>query len=491
MENSTILIVDDESIGRETLHDMLINQGYTLDFASNGQECLEKAAKIQPDVILLDVMMPEMDGFDVCRKLRQNEASAEVPVILVTALDDRQARLTGIEAGADDFISKPLDRVELRARLKTITRLNRYRRLQSQRAMFGWVVEQAEDGYILLGDDDDIRYANTKARLYLGLPTEATTAPTGCFQELVTPYYQLIPPASWVNWPHPAPENLPTRHLMRPETATTNLLWLKVDRMDMADRLSDGHLIRLTDVTTDIIEDRLRWSFHAQVSHKLKTPLTHLISGIDLLRNDNGGYSDEQRESFLSLIHQSCLQLQSTMRDIFQYLETRDITHPGHTSCTIQGLCSHIEEAKQDLELSSLIIDETACSGLADIEIAISPRAIKLIIWELFRNAKNFHPDQAPDITVQLERFDDEIRVRVGDNGLILSPKQLEQMWYPYYQAERHFTGQVPGMGLGLAVVAAILLDIGGRYQSYNQESGPGVIIDIAIPIVNPLEVNE
>src|SRR6185503_9985061 len=100
-QNGTILIVDDESGGRETLEALLITQGYSLAFASNGPEALAKAAALMPDLILLDVMMPEMDGFEVCQRLRADPLLAEVPVIMITALDGRDSHLSGIEAGAD------------------------------------------------------------------------------------------------------------------------------------------------------------------------------------------------------------------------------------------------------------------------------------------------------------------------------------------------------------------------------------------------------
>jgi signal transduction histidine kinase/DNA-binding response OmpR family regulator len=128
-QESTILIVDDEAVGRETLEALLMAQGYDLAFANNGAEALSKAGELTPDLILLDVMMPGMDGFEVCRRLRTDPLLAEVPVIMVTALDDRDSRLRGIEVGADDFISKPFDRAELRAKARTVTRLNRYRQL--------------------------------------------------------------------------------------------------------------------------------------------------------------------------------------------------------------------------------------------------------------------------------------------------------------------------------------------------------------------------
>jgi DNA-binding response OmpR family regulator len=126
---ATILIVDDLDANRLTLMELLAADGFHLVEAADGGQALELAAAMPPDLVLLDVMMPGMDGYEVCRRLRADARLAEVPVVLVTALDDQAARLTGIEAGADDFISKPFNRTELRARVRTITRLNRYRRL--------------------------------------------------------------------------------------------------------------------------------------------------------------------------------------------------------------------------------------------------------------------------------------------------------------------------------------------------------------------------
>ena len=131
---SKILIVDDEELGRDTLESLLINEPYQLLFAKDGFEMLKVAKENQPDVVLLDVMMPGMDGFEACEKLRKDPITAETPVIMVTALDDSDSRIRGIEAGADDFISKPFNRLELRARIRTITRLDRYRILLNERS---------------------------------------------------------------------------------------------------------------------------------------------------------------------------------------------------------------------------------------------------------------------------------------------------------------------------------------------------------------------
>lgn len=144
---STILIVDDEFSGRQTLESILEGEGYNIVMAENGPQALSKAKSILPDVILLDVMMPGMTGFEVCEKIRSDPEVAEIPIIILTALDDRDSLLTGLKAGADDFISKPFDRFELRARLIGITRLNRYQKLLQERQKLQKAHKRLMDAY--------------------------------------------------------------------------------------------------------------------------------------------------------------------------------------------------------------------------------------------------------------------------------------------------------------------------------------------------------
>lgn len=130
----TVLMVDDVPANLATLAGTLAGQGYRLLEAKNGEEALALAREHLPDLMLLDVMMPDMDGFQVLRLIRQDPQLREMPVVLVTALDDKDALLEGFEAGTDDFVSKPYRAVELRARVRGILRLNRYRLLLGERA---------------------------------------------------------------------------------------------------------------------------------------------------------------------------------------------------------------------------------------------------------------------------------------------------------------------------------------------------------------------
>lgn len=132
-ERPKILIIDDDAVARAAVEGLLASEPYETYFASNGFDGISMAVNLHPDVVLLDVMMPKMNGFEVCRSIRSMPEIAEAPIILITSLDDHESRIQGLRAGADDFVTKPYNSMELFARLQTILRLNRYRRIAEQK----------------------------------------------------------------------------------------------------------------------------------------------------------------------------------------------------------------------------------------------------------------------------------------------------------------------------------------------------------------------
>lgn len=185
-ESGLVLVVDDQYPNRLLLRDVLEARGYAVTEAISGQEALDAIAERQPDVVLLDVSMPGMDGFEVTRKLRADPATMALPVLLVTALSAREHRLQGMEAGANDYITKPIDRAELVLRVRNAIQMHR-------------LLLQVEDQYRRLRDLEglrdnlvhmlvhDLRTPLTGIRMYLELLREDSrlTRAGGGLRELV------------------------------------------------------------------------------------------------------------------------------------------------------------------------------------------------------------------------------------------------------------------------------------------------------------------
>jgi signal transduction histidine kinase len=131
--NARIMIVDDETAVREVLRGILTDNGYTVESVKSATEAILRLQEVPPDLVLLDIVLPDRSGFEVCRHIRNTEGIAELPVILMTGYGDKESRKQGIEAAADDFLTKPIDPTEFVQRVSNIIELSRYRSLVEER----------------------------------------------------------------------------------------------------------------------------------------------------------------------------------------------------------------------------------------------------------------------------------------------------------------------------------------------------------------------
>jgi CheY-like chemotaxis protein len=128
--NSRLLIADDNQQNCELLEAFLADEGYDIAFACDGRQTLEKVAELHPDLILLDIMMPKLSGYEVCHKLKHEDATKNIPILIVTALNKHGDIEKAVAAGCDDFLTKPVNGLELKTRVKSLLRV---RHLTSER----------------------------------------------------------------------------------------------------------------------------------------------------------------------------------------------------------------------------------------------------------------------------------------------------------------------------------------------------------------------
>jgi PAS domain S-box-containing protein len=164
-----ILVVDDEPYNVELLRGLL-SKKYEVHTAVNGKEAYAKVKDISPDLILLDVIMPEINGYEVCRELKRDKNTMNIPIVMVTCLTDRDDRIKSIEAGADDFLSKPIDWIELDARVKSLLRIKQYLEdLEESKKRILELYDFAPIGYFTFNSDGLISEMNITGGVLLGL----------------------------------------------------------------------------------------------------------------------------------------------------------------------------------------------------------------------------------------------------------------------------------------------------------------------------------
>ncbi|MDO8662479.1 MAG: response regulator [Candidatus Omnitrophota bacterium] len=300
-DKSVILVVDDQFQNIELLEAYLVPQGYEIVKASSGEEALEKIVNNQIDLVLLDVMMLKMSGIDVLKKLRADEKTKAIPVVMVTVLKETEDKVKALEAGCDDFISKPVDKVELLARVKSILKISHYRRQLEEKDKFKAVVDKVSDGIAICRPDYLIKDCNAAVLKYLNI---SDTKDINLVETLFKNYSVSIKKEALVD----LTITHKTFDIVRQKSETSEALYLEVN-LNMI-KNSAGELLSivfiLRDVTAARVEEFQKQDTLTLISHKLRTPLGAISGNISLLQNGSyGALNEEQKKAIGSISKQS------------------------------------------------------------------------------------------------------------------------------------------------------------------------------------------
>ncbi|MCB1140977.1 MAG: response regulator [Leptospiraceae bacterium] len=470
-----ILIIDDDENSRTSLEFLLLPEKYSLETAPNAKEGFRKTLEWIPDVIICDIMMPEVNGLEFCKMVRSNPLVAQIPIILLTSLSDRNSKLLGLESGADDFLSKPVDSGELKARLRTTLKLNRFQEIDRSRKQLKWILENSEDGFLILDSSQKIVYSNDKASLFMGLKKDEYKERIINFKEIVQKKYSPQPEEAWTTWPVQSEDT--KFYLVSPETSVSNSFWLEVKSLPNREERMVENVIQLRDVSPQINANIIWSTLLRSMSHKIRTPVGGVFSSLELLSIS----LDEDIESFKSYVgtaYESADRLRGVVEDIFSYIQAPLIKNSSD-KINSEKLFGIITKVGKELQVEPAINFETD----GDFNLGFSVESMEMIFNEILENSKKFHPQHSPKLEIRIHSTDAKLSIDIRDNGIHLSPEQLEKVWIPFYQGEKFNTGEVPGVGLGLSTVSLLMWNIGGKYLIKNREGVKGIIVELDFPL--------
>jgi K+-sensing histidine kinase KdpD len=212
--------------------------------------------------------------------------------------------------------------------------------------------------------------------------------------------------------------------------------------------------------------------------------MTGILGGLDLLAHDAGHLSASDIQELAKLALDGAYRLHQTVESVLRCSRFRDALSENG-GCSLTEIAAWVAQVARSLTLSNVAM--ALPPALAATQVTLGPQAMELILLELLGNAWKFHPQQTPVVKISAERESERaVRLRVEDDGLHLSPEQLAQAFMPYAQGEKYFTGEVAGLGLGLAQVATLVWSVGGSVRISNRCDAVGVAVELILPLYSP-----
>ena len=503
---ATILIVDDEPHNRKLLDTLLRHEGYLAISAATGEEALLSVAQHAPDLILLDVMMPGMNGYEVARRLKANPATSNTPIIMVTALIDRHARMTALDAGVEEFLTKPVDRIELGLRVRNLLRLKEYsdflqnhNRVLEQQVVartaelqkFRQAMDAAADGiYLINRRTMRCDYVNATACALLGYTREELLqlCPSKLHEQMSCEQLECIFDAV-ING-QGSHETIKTQ-LLRKNGST-----LPAELQRQCLRSGEDWLI--VEVVRDITErnrleqktleqaqklvdlDRRKDEFLAMLSHELRNPMAALSGAVHLLRMQKNEAPLQQQGR--SIIERQVGHLKHLVDDL---LEVSRITMGSMRLRQQQTSLTSVVERALETANPYIVQRRHALEVLLPPEpIFLHADAVRLeqVLVNLLTNAAKY-TDEGGCIWLSIEREGLHAVLRVRDTGIGITPELLPRIFELFTQAERSLDRSQGGLGIGLCLVQRLVELHHGSVEA-NSVVGQGSEFIVRLPMM-------
>lgn len=479
MKKHKILIVDDEPNNLKILRQILRDH-YQLIFALSGTKALESVTTHQPDMVLLDIMMPDMNGYEVCEKLKANPATQEIPVIFISAMNEEKDESRGFDVGAVDYIQKPVSAPIVLRRVQMHLSLVRVAELKNSEARMKAILNASVEGIITISERGIIESVNPAATRLFGYTAE----------EMVGHNVNMLTPS-----PHKERHDGYLKRYI--DTGEARIVGIgrevEVVRKDgstiplalsVSNVVLDNRRIftgMLHDLTARKEADRLKNEFVSTVSHELRTPLTSLYGSLKLVLAGVTGAIPEKAKKMLTIAHNNSERLNLLINDILdiQKMEAGRMTYQFQPL----DVTALVKKAVEDNRgyASRLHVHLTLLEPLPQ-QVFVQGDEMRLcqVLANMLSNAAKFSPSEG-SVEVLVERLEGRVRFSVTDHGPGIPEAFQARVFNKFAQEDSSDTRQKGGTGLGLSIAKTLVEDHHGEI-GFRTQPGEGTVFFFQLP---------
>jgi len=508
-ENSelTVLLVDDNPQNLKVLYETLKDKGYRLLIANDGEKALDLAHRHHPEVILLDIMMPEMDGYEVCERLKADPRTVDTAVVFLSALDDLQAKVRGFSLGGADYISKPFQSQEVIARVSTHARVIRLERelqarnreLQGDQAR---ILNSISEGIYGLDEDGVIEFANPAAGMVMGCEVEALV---GCsffdlhFSTAVDNKDSLPVMATCKQG---IAENQRDIRMLRADGTSFPAEYRATPKLDGGEL--HGAVVVFRDITVELENEEALEEARATVQEQ-RDQLAH-TSRLTTMGEMAAGFAHEVNQPLTAITNYARVSKRMMAKeqpDLPLLQETLDkIEAQSHraseiirrirrfmkkpaTGKEVLAVPALLEDTRQfaevDMRNNEGGIELDLEEGLPDV--LADPVQVQQVALNLIRNALEATRSAGSDspVVVSAHRCGEQcVRIQVVDHGVGVPEEAEDKLFHPFY------TTKDDGMGIGLATCRSLIQAQGGDI-GFERPEGEGACFFFTLPVAGAI----
>jgi signal transduction histidine kinase/CheY-like chemotaxis protein len=478
-----VLIADDNADMREYIS-RLLGERWTIDAVADGANALARARETRPDVVLADVMMPGLDGFELLRALRDDEHTRSVPVILVSARAGEEARVEGLEAGADDYLVKPFSGRELIARVQAQVLRAKVRSVEEAHALrLASIFEHAPVGVtILTGPDHVFEYLNQAYAAMIGRRSIRGKSIREGLPELAGQgLYELLDDVYASGQPYVGRS---VRVMLDRSTSAPDETFFDFVYQPL---FENGQVSGIAVVCFEVTElaksrraaegaNRAKDEFLAMLGHELRNPLAPILTALQLMTLR--GLTGAERER--KIIERQVKHVVGLVDDL---LDVSRITRGK-----VELRREHVDLADviaKAIEMSSPAIEERRHTLHVDVPRGVAtdgdPARLAQVFGNLLTNAAKY-TDPGGAIRVSATRADHEVVVGVTDTGRGIAPEMLPHIFELFVQERQDSNRGQGGLGIGLAIVRSLVEAHGGSVAVASAGKGAGSTFTVRLP---------